>query len=72
MDVNLPGMSGVEATKILSTELPQTKIIGLSMHTDPAVSEAMRRAGAVAYLTKEDLSQDLLAAIRACASRGRG
>ena len=72
MDVNLPVMNGVEATKVLAKELPQTKVIGLSMHIDPAVSEAMRRAGAVAYLTKEDLSQDLVAAIRACAARDRG
>ena len=66
MDVNMPIMGGIEATQILSRELPQIKVIGLSMHAERDTAEAMRQAGAVAYLTKGGPSEDLIAAIRAC------
>jgi len=64
MDVNLPGMNGVEATKRILARIPNAKVIGLSMHTDENIVNAMRDAGAVAYLTKGSPSKDLLAAIR--------
>ena len=65
MDVNMPVMNGIEATRILSRELPQIKVIALSMHAERDTAEAMRQAGAVAYLTKGGPSEDLIAAIRA-------
>ena len=69
MDVNLgEGMTGLDATKRILSTFPETTIIGLSMHVDEQVAEAMRHAGAVAYLTKDNLSQDLLATIRQCHS----
>jgi len=66
MDVNMPVMNGIEATRILGKELPQVKVIALSMHAERDAAEAMRQAGAVAYLTKGGPSEDLIAAIRAC------
>jgi signal transduction histidine kinase/ActR/RegA family two-component response regulator len=66
MDVNLGGMSGVEASKIILATNPDIKIIGLSMHLDRHVAKGMRDAGAVAYLTKGAPSEELLATIRAC------
>jgi PAS domain S-box-containing protein len=66
MDVNMPSMNGIEATRIIMQELPQTRIIGLSMHLDADVATAMRKAGAVGFLTKGGPSEDLVAAIRAC------
>jgi PAS domain S-box-containing protein len=66
MDVNMPVMNGIEATRVLSKELPQVKVIALSMHAERDTAEAMRQAGAVAYLTKGGPSEDLIAAIRAC------
>jgi CheY-like chemotaxis protein len=66
MDVNMPVMNGIEATSILSKELPQIKVIALSMHVERDTAEAMRQAGAVAYLTKGGPSEDMIAAIRAC------
>jgi DNA-binding NarL/FixJ family response regulator len=66
MDVSLPGMNGIDATRAIVNKMPQARIIGLSMHIDSGVAEAMRGAGAVAYLTKGGPSEDLLAAIRAC------
>ena len=70
MDVNMPVMDGIEATRILSKEMPQVKVIGLSMHMDKDAANAMREAGAVAYLTKGGPSEDLAAAIRACRRPG--
>jgi DNA-binding NarL/FixJ family response regulator len=67
MDVNLgDGIDGIEATRRLLAAEPATQVIGLSMHADPAVAEAMRAAGAVAYLTKGGQPEALLEAIRAC------
>ncbi|MGA2613520.1 MAG: response regulator [Spirochaetia bacterium] len=62
MDVGLPGMSGIEATRTIHAELPEIAIIGLSMFDDQG--EAMRKAGAVGYLPKTGASSNLLAAIR--------
>lgn len=69
MDVNMPVMNGIEATRVISSELPEIRVIGLSMHIDKNAADAMRAAGAVAYLTKGGPSEDLIAAIRACAGR---
>jgi len=66
MDVGLPGMDGIEATRIIHAELPGIAIIGLSMFEDQ--KDAMERAGAVEYLPKTGASPNLLAAIR-CACR---
>jgi PAS domain S-box-containing protein len=71
MDISLPGMSGVEATKLILARAPNTRIIGLSMHTDRDLANAMHDAGAIAYLTKGGPAEDLIAAIRA-AGRSRG
>jgi DNA-binding NarL/FixJ family response regulator len=65
MDVNMPVMDGIEATRILVKERPEAKVIGLSMHAERDTAEAMRQAGAVAYLTKGGPSEELIAAIRA-------
>jgi PAS domain S-box-containing protein len=66
MDVNLPVISGIEATRMLRQEMPGIKVIGLSMHLDGNAASAMREAGAVAFLTKGGPSEDLVEAIRAC------
>ena len=64
MDVNMPVLNGIEATRILSQRLPQSKVIALSMHMERDTAAVMREAGAVAYLTKGGPFEDLLAAIR--------
>jgi PAS domain S-box-containing protein len=68
MDVNLGDMSGVEATEIIMKRNAGVKVIGLSMHIDREIKAAMRKAGAVVYLTKGGPLDDLVEAIRACAS----
>lgn len=69
MDVNMPVMDGIEATRFILAELPQCSVIGLSMHIDHDIAAAMRKAGAVGYLTKGGPSEDLLAAIRSAVAR---
>jgi DNA-binding NarL/FixJ family response regulator len=64
MDVNMPRLNGVEATRQILAEYPRVRVIGFSMHEEGYWSAAMRAAGAVAYLPKRAGSRELLAAIR--------
>ena len=53
MDYKMPEISGVEATEILKQELPEIKIIGLSMHSDDLYIKEFLNAGAETYLLKD-------------------
>ena len=64
MDVNLPDKNGIEATRILVEQMPHIHVIGLSMHIDRDIAEAMTEAGAVAYLSKGGPVEDLVETIR--------
>ncbi len=64
MDVSLPRLTGIEATRQLHQEMPEVRVIGLSMHEEADMAQAMRQAGATAYLTKGGPSDELIAAIR--------
>lgn len=64
MDFSMPRMDGIEATRRLRREMPQVRVIGLSMYEEPDRSSAMLDAGATAYLTKSGKSAKLLEAIR--------
>jgi DNA-binding NarL/FixJ family response regulator len=64
MDVSMPQMSGIEATQRIKRQLPGVRVIGLSMHEEDDMADAMLRAGAVAYFTKSGPSELLLEAIR--------
>ena len=64
MDINLGKMHGVAVTRQILSKNPQIKIIGLSMHSDESVIEAMYSAGAVAYLTKSARSEEIVDAVR--------
>jgi DNA-binding NarL/FixJ family response regulator len=66
MDISMPGIGGIQATRIIHSELPQIRIIGLSMFQEGDQSAAMREAGAVDYITKSGPSGAVIAAIRAC------
>lgn len=64
MDVNLPGMNGVTATKSIRQILPNVTIVALSMNDDASTQAAMMEAGAQAYLTKTAVSGDLVTVLR--------
>lgn len=59
MDVNMPVMDGVEATRLIKQEFPETTVIGLSVNINRHIERAMRDAGAAAYLTKETAVEEL-------------
>ncbi|MFO8083648.1 MAG: PAS domain S-box protein [Desulfobacterales bacterium] len=64
MDISMPKMDGVEATRIILSEFPHIRIIGLSMHDKQDQAERMIEAGAVAYCTKDGDTDKLLSEIR--------
>ncbi|MCZ7626006.1 MAG: response regulator transcription factor [Candidatus Methylomirabilis sp.] len=63
MDVTMPRMNGIDATRLIVSELPNVRVIGLSMHGNEQMAASMRRAGAVAYLHKGGSPDALVAAI---------
>jgi PAS domain S-box-containing protein len=65
LDVSMPGMGGVEATRRIRAEFPGVQVIGLSMYDEVEKGHAIRDAGAMAYLNKTGAFETLLAAIRA-------
>ncbi len=66
MDLRMPRLNGVQATRCICSEFPTTKVIGFSMHRQRRWARAMRAAGAVAYLVKNSSKEQILATIRAC------
>jgi PAS domain S-box-containing protein len=71
MDVNMPGLGGIDAARILHKEYPDIRIIGLSMFQEDERSKAMKKAGAVEYIAKSGPSDAVLKAIRKCAGTAR-
>ncbi|MDK2745120.1 MAG: response regulator transcription factor [Nitrospira sp. BO4] len=65
MDVSMPRMNGIVATRWIKDTLPKIVIIGLSVYPSAAVAQDMKAAGASAYLTKEASPEELYQAIRA-------
>lgn len=63
IDVAMPGMNGIEATRRIAVEMPDTKVVGLSMNADRQYVIAMLDAGAVGYLLKNAASEELLVAL---------
>jgi PAS domain S-box-containing protein len=64
MDVSMPRLNGVEATRRIVAETPGIRIIGLSMFEEAELATAMLKAGATAYLAKDGPSEKLIASIR--------
>ena len=53
MDVNMPRIDGIEATRRIVSAQPDVVVIGLSVQNERHVEEAMTRAGAAVFVTKE-------------------
>jgi DNA-binding NarL/FixJ family response regulator len=64
MDIAMPDLNGIEATRELAGELIDTKVIALSMHTDRRFVFEMLRAGASGYLLKSSAFEELATAIK--------
>lgn len=70
MDVSMPVMDGIEATRIIHSQFPDVRVIGLSMFEEGQCDKAMRDAGAADYVVKSGPSDALISAIRAVAKAG--
>jgi len=70
MDISMPGLSGIEATRRIHGEKPEVKIIGLSMHAAKRYVQEMYRAGARGYLLKDCDFDELVTAIHTVAGGG--
>ena len=65
MDVTMPVLNGIEATRQIKEELPETKVLALSVHAKREFVLDMVRAGASGYMVKECVLDDLVRAIKA-------
>jgi PAS domain S-box-containing protein len=71
MDINLPRLNGIEATRLIRQRCPEIEVIGLSVHDEDTVAESMTAAGAAGYFCKSDDPRLLTESIVALAeSRG--
>jgi two-component system, NarL family, response regulator NreC len=67
MDITMPGMDGLEATRQLKVLCPQVQILALTVHEDKQYFFEMLAAGATGYVTKQAAADELVAAIHAVA-----
>jgi DNA-binding NarL/FixJ family response regulator len=65
LDVSLPGISGLEATKLLKAKRPRTHVLILTVHEDETMLREAIRAGASGYISKRAVESELIGAIHA-------
>ena len=68
MDITMPVLDGIEATRRMHDECPQTRVVVLSMHGEEEVVAAAMRAGAVGYLTKDCSMEQVADTVRLAAT----
>lgn len=71
MDISMPGMNGLVATRKLKQALPALAIVTLTRHGDDAYLQELLRAGVSGYVLKQSAPTELLQAIRAAAAGGQ-
>ncbi|MEO6316459.1 MAG: response regulator transcription factor [Chitinophagaceae bacterium] len=64
MDINILPFSGIEATQKLKGVAPLSKVIGMSVHSDPVYAKKMMKMGARGYVTKNSPKDEILSAMR--------
>lgn len=67
MDISMPGISGVDATREIRRQLPQTRVLVLTQHDDEGYLRRVLRAGASGYLVKKAADTELFVALRTVA-----
>ena len=70
VDIAMPDMNGVEATRQIRQNSPQCQVLVLSMHRDAVYVRETLRSGAAGYILKDSIDQDLLRAVRMVAAGG--
>jgi DNA-binding NarL/FixJ family response regulator len=68
MDVNMDGMDGIDATRMIHREHPETKVLALSMYLRKTFVSEMFKSGATGYLLKDNAFAEIVEAIRAVLS----
>jgi DNA-binding NarL/FixJ family response regulator len=71
MDISMPKLNGLKATKKLNAVCPQVKVVTLSRHADDGYIRELLAAGACAYVLKQSAPTELIHAIRAVAAGGK-
>jgi len=64
LDIGMPNMNGIQATQHIIAEVPNTKVLALSMHSDHQFVLKMLQAGASGYLLKDCALEELISAVR--------
>ena len=70
MDVSMPGLNGLEATRMIRNILPDTKILLLTLHSSTELVRSAFRAGARGYVLKSDAEHELVRALNVLAGDG--
>ena len=70
LDLKMPGMDGIEATRVIRERYPQVKILILTMHDDEQLILHMLEAGANGFLIKNTDADEIRLALRACHENG--
>jgi two-component system response regulator NreC len=67
MDITMPGINGIDATRAIAGKLANTAVIMLSMHSSPIIVQRAMDAGARGYLLKETATKELVKGVRTVA-----
>jgi len=70
MDISLPGMNGIEATRHIKDTMPTTQVVILTIHEEKAFRDDAAAAGANAYVPKRMMRKELVAALTAILAAG--
>jgi DNA-binding NarL/FixJ family response regulator len=71
MDISMPGINGLNATRTLKARRPESRVVALTRYSDDAYLQELLRAGVAGYVLKQSPSIELLQAIRAAAAGGQ-